>query len=165
MLDLRDLRRLKVFADLSEEQSVFIAGQIEQLGFRPNQIIVKEHAVGDCMYILSDGAVRVTKTAEGREIMLATLEAGEFFGEMCLFYEAPRSADVIANCECKLLKITRQGFDALLQQRPDICALFLRAVIRVVAMRLRSMDKKYADSMLSSRFYTHQRQSSEFKLE
>jgi CRP/FNR family transcriptional regulator, cyclic AMP receptor protein len=157
MLDPRELRRLKVLADLSEEQVAFVVGLIEQPSFRPNQVIVKEHAMGDCMFILFEGAVRVTKTVDGREIMLATLEAGDFFGEMCLFYDAPRSADVVANCDCRLLKITRQNFDALLQQRPDICALFLRAVIRVVAMRLRSMDKKYADSMLSSRFYAHPR--------
>ena len=157
MLDPLELRRLKVLADLNEEQVAFIAGLTEQPAYRPNQIVVKEHAMGDCMYILLDGTVRVTKTVEGREIMLAALEVGDFFGEMCLFYEAPRSADVVANGECKLLKITRERFDVLLQQRPDICALFLRAMIRVVAMRLRSMDKKYADSILSSRFYTRQR--------
>jgi len=157
MLDLRDLRRLKVFADLNEEQATFVAGLIEQLAFHPNQIIIKEHAVGDCMFVVLEGAVRVTKTVEGREVMLATLEVGDFLGEMCLFYEAPRSADVIANGDCKLLKITRQNFDALFEQRPDICAFFLRAVIRVVAMRLRSMDKKYADSMLSSRLYAQLR--------
>ena len=157
MLDLRDLGRLKVFADLNEEQIGFVAEMMEQMSFHPNQLIIKEHAVGDCMYIVLDGAVRVTKTSDGRELMLATLEVGDFLGEMCLFYEAPRSADVIANCECRLLKITREKFDSLFQQRPDICAVFLRAVIRVVAMRLRSMDKKYADSMLSSRFYAHPR--------
>ena len=157
MLDPRELRRLKVFADFSEEQLDFVAGMVEQLTFRPNQIIIKEHTVGDCMYIVFDGTVRVTKTAGEREVMLATLEVGDFLGEMCLFYDAPRSADVVANSECKLLKITRGDFDTLLQQRPDICALFLRALMRVVAMRLRSMDKKYADSMLSSRLYAHQR--------
>ncbi len=109
------------------------------------------------MYIVLEGAVRVTKTVDGREIMLATLEVGDFLGEMCLFYDAPRSADVVANYDCKLLRLTRTNFDAIFQQRPDISALFLRAVIRVVAMRLRNMDKKYADSMLSSRFYSPQR--------
>jgi CRP/FNR family cyclic AMP-dependent transcriptional regulator len=157
MLDPRDLRRFKVFADLNEEQVSFVATMLQQLSFHPNQLIIKEHALGDCMYIVSEGAVRVSKTVEGREIMLATLEVGDFLGEMCLFYEAPRSADVIANCECKLLKFTRQHFDRLLQDRPDICAVFLCAVMRVVAMRLRSMDKKYADSMLSSRLYAHRR--------
>ncbi len=153
MLDSRDLRRLKVFGDLTDEQAAFVAGLIQELAFRPNQLIIKEHDVGDCMYVVSGGTVCVTKTVDGREIMLAALEVGDFIGEMCLFYEAPRSADVVARSECKLLKITRENFEALFQQRPDICAVFLRAVIRVVAMRLRSMDKKYADSMLSSRLY------------
>ena len=120
---------------------------------KPNRVIVKRNDKGDCMYLLLDGEVRVSNTVEGRETILAKLETGDFFGEICLFDEGARSADVIANRDCTLLKITKQAFDDMIEQHPAIGALFLRSMFRVVASRLRNMDKKYVDSMLLSRFW------------
>ena len=82
--------------------------------------------------------------------MLAKLETGDFFGEMCLFDEVPRSANVLANAHCTLLRVTKQAFDSMIETHPDLAALFLRAMLRTVAGRLRTMDKKYVDSMLAS---------------
>lgn len=147
------LRRLKVFADLTEEQLSLFVSLVEPLQVKPNRVIVKRNDRGDCMYLLLDGEVRVSETVDGRETTLATLETGDFFGEMCLFDEGARSADVVAKRDCTLLKITKQAFDDMIVQHPAIGALFLRAMVRVIAGRVRSMDKKYIDSMLLSRFW------------
>ena len=80
----------------------------------------------------------------------ADLGVGDFFGEMCLFDEGQRSADVIANRECVLLKISKKAFDDLIVDHPAIGALFLRAMMRVVVSRVRKMDKKYVDSMVTA---------------
>jgi CRP-like cAMP-binding protein len=102
------------------------------------------------MYLILNGEVQVSRTTRGRETVLARLETGDFFGEMCLFDEAPRSANVIASRTCTLLKITKQAFDSMVETHPALAALFLRAMLRTVAGRLRTMDKKYVDSMLAS---------------
>jgi CRP/FNR family cyclic AMP-dependent transcriptional regulator len=147
------LRRLKVLADFSEDQLALFVSLLEPVQMKPNRVIVKTNDNGDCMYLLLDGEVRVSNTVEGRETILAKLETGDFFGEICLFDEGARSADVIANRDCTLLKITKQAFDDMIEQHPAIGALFLRSMFRVVASRLRNMDKKYIDSMLLSRFW------------
>jgi len=147
------LRRLKVLADFSEDQLALFVSLLEPVQMKPNRVIVKRNDKGDCMYLLLDGEVRVSNTVEGRETILAKLETGDFFGEICLFDEGARSADVIANRDCTLLKITKQAFDDMIEQHPAIGALFLRSMFRVVASRLRNMDKKYVDSMLLSRFW------------
>jgi len=147
------LRRLKVLADFSEDQLALFVSLLEPVQMKPNRVIVKRNDKGDCMYLLLDGEVRVSNTVEGRETILAKLETGDFFGEICLFDEGARSADVIANRDCTLLKITKQAFDGMIEQHPAIGALFLRSMFRVVASRLRNMDKKYVDSMLLSRFW------------
>lgn len=147
------LRRLKVLADLTDDQLSLFVSLVEPVQVKPNRIIVKRNDPADSMYLLLGGEVRVSDTVEGRETTLATLETGDFFGEMCLFDEGSRSADVVTNRDCILLKITRQAFDDLIVQHPAIGALFLRAMIRIIALRVRSMDKKYIDSMLLSRFW------------
>ena len=147
------LRRLKVLADFTEDQLDLFVSLVEPVQVKPNRVIVKRNDPGDCMYLLLEGEVRVSNTVEGRETILAKLETGDFFGEICLFDEGARSADVMANRDCTLLKITKPAFDDMIVQHPAIGALFLRSMFRVVASRLRNMDKKYVDSMLLSRFW------------
>jgi len=147
------LRRLKVLADFSEDQLELFVSLVEPVQVKPNRVIVKRSDKGDCMYLLLDGEVRVSNTVEGRETILAKLETGDFFGEICLFDEGARSADVMANRDCTLLRITKQAFDDMIVQQPAIGALFLRSMFRVVVSRLRNMDKKYVDTMLLSRFW------------
>jgi len=147
------LRRLKVLADLTDDQLALFVSLVEPLQVKPNRLVVRRNDPGDAMFLLLVGDVRVSDTVEGKDTTIATLETGDFFGEMCLFDEGPRSADVIANRECTLLKITKQAFDDLIVEHPAIGALFLRAMFRVVVGRVRNMDKKYVDSMVLSRFW------------
>ena len=147
------LKRLKVFSDLTEDQLSIFVSLVEPVQVKPNRLVVRMKDRADCMYLLLNGEVRVSETTDGRETILAVLETGDFFGEMCLFEEAQRTADVVANRDCTLLKITKQAFDNIIETQPLIGALFLRAMLRVVAGRVRTMDKKYVDSMLLSRFW------------
>jgi NTE family protein len=147
------LRRLKVLADLTEAQIVLFVELVEPVQVKPNRVIVKMREPGDCMYLLLDGDVRVSQVVDGRETILATLETGDFFGEVCLFDDGLRTADVVAIRDCTLLKITKQAFDTMVAQHPDVGVLFLRAVMRAVVARVRAMDKKYVDSMMLARYW------------
>jgi CRP-like cAMP-binding protein len=151
------LRRLKVFADMTEEQVSVFLNLVEPLLVRSNRLIVKMGEPGDCMYVLLDGEVRVSQSVEGGETILAKLNTGEFFGELCLFDEGRRSADVMAARDSTLLRISRQAFDTLRQRHPPITALFLHAILKTVAARMRSTDEKYVDSMLLVRFWSRDR--------
>ena len=148
------LKRLKVFADMTEQQVSVFADSVEPIQAKANHIIIKSNEPGDCMYLLLDGDVRVSEFVEGRETMLATLETGDFFGEMSLVDQRPRSADVVANRDCTLLKITKQAFDQVIVDHPDTASRFLLGILRTVAGRLRKLDKKYGDSMLLSRYWS-----------
>ncbi len=145
------LRRLKVLADLTEEQLAVFVSLVEYVQVKPNRVIVKMHDEGDCMYLLLAGEVRVSQTVDNRETILAVLETGDFFGEVCLVEGGVRSADVVAKSDCQLLKITKQAFENVVETRPDIAARFLLAVMRVVSGRIRATDKKFMDSFLMSR--------------
>lgn len=148
MVDPAQLQRLRVFAGLNKEQREFLAGVVEEVVFNPDQTIVSEGDTGDCMYVLSGGVARVFKTVNRGKATLATLEPGDFFGEISMMMGAPRTASVEARGECRALKLGRRDFDELMKKRPDICAAFLRSVTLHTATRLTSMNRRFADSLL-----------------
>ena len=149
-LSITQLKRLNVFTDLTDDQLATFVSLVEPVQVTFNNPIVMMNQLGNSMYLILNGEVQVSRTTGSHETVLAKLETGDFFGEMCLFDETPRSATVSATRHCTLLKITRQAFDSMIETHPVLAALFLRAMLRTVAGRVRTMDKKYVDSMLVS---------------
>jgi CRP-like cAMP-binding protein len=145
------LRRVRILASMSDEQLQQFAGFMDILRVRQWEEIVKEGSPGDAMYLLLDGEVRVRLMIAGKETILATLCSGEFFGEVALFDHGPRSADVIANKECLLLRVPAGAFQKLIEQVPSLAAPFLFAVSRTLIARIRADNKRYRDSIAFAR--------------
>lgn len=107
------LRQVPIFGSLSadELQRVVDAPANGVVTFRAGHMIVAENDIADCMYIVLDGAVDVRITAVGgREITIATLKAGEFFGEQALLPGSTgrRNATVRALSDCRLFRIAKR---------------------------------------------------------
>ncbi|MCX8157613.1 MAG: cyclic nucleotide-binding domain-containing protein [Verrucomicrobiae bacterium] len=145
------LRRLKVFADLSDSQIQQFISHMEMRPVKQWDIVVREGDVGDAMYLILQGELRVRLMVQGRESLLATLQTGEFFGEISLFDTGPRSADVVANTDSLLLKISAAAFHRLAARQPELAAPFLLAVGKTMTARLRATNKRYHDSLLFAR--------------
>ena len=80
---------------------------------KKGEIIVKQDDPGDCMFVLVDGGARVVHHSGGRDIDLAALKPGDFFGELALVDDGLRSADVQALSDCALLRITQAVISAV----------------------------------------------------
>lgn len=115
---------------------------------KPGDVIVKQDDPGDCMYIMVKGKARVVHHKDGHYIELATLRPGDFFGEIALVDEGPRSADVQALEECVLLKITQAVISAVAGVYPTAAFKFLIAIGRIMVGRLRRSTQRYVDSLL-----------------
>lgn len=89
--------------------------------------IIKEGSLGDSAYILKSGIVEVRKKTEHKQLLLATLEAEEIFGEMSLIEDKPRSASVIAKTAVVVDEITREDFMGLLDDKKSFIIPILRA--------------------------------------
>src|SRR5690606_9484013 len=97
---------------------------------------------GDSLYVLRSGTVKIYRVAEdGREKTLAILHDGEFFGEMALLDEEPRSAIAEALAPTTAYALRRSDFHALLGENPQ---LSLR-IIRVLSRRLRQTNAQLTD--------------------
>jgi CRP-like cAMP-binding protein len=128
-----------MFSGVSSEVLTLIASLLIERRFPKHKTIVEEGAPGDYMYIISEGRVKVTKlSGDGREKILELLEVGDFFGEMSLFDEAPRSASVKAMSDVRILALARNDFLRLLSRSPDLAL----SVIQELTRRLRQVDEQ-----------------------
>ena len=106
-------------------------------------VIIKEGDPADCAYEIITGRVQVETSKGGRKIVLARLGSGQFFGELGLIAEAPRSATVIAAQDCVLRVINRATFNRLLRRSPT--SLF--PVLKALFDRLREMNARYLKAL------------------
>ena len=141
------LRRVKIFADLTDAQLERFVAFMEIERARQWKEIVKQGDQGDAMFLVLEGELRVRMMIGGKESILVTLGPGEFFGEISLFDHGPRSADVVANTDSMLLKISSKKFEHLIGQAPDLAAPFLFAMGKTLTARIRADNKRYRDSI------------------
>jgi len=134
MLD--ELRQVPLLADLSEEDLEQLYKMAEAVSIPAGELVLQEGDPGDSLYIVLDGELEVTKRHGSQEILLAVYRAGQFFGEMALLEQAPRSASVRTLRESRLLVISQAAFQTLLSCSPS--APF--KIIRTVTSRLRSTE-------------------------
>lgn len=118
--------RYLAFADLMR-----VAGIARELRWPAGTPFFKENSPGDSMYILLDGRVGVSKSG----LELAELKPGHHFGEMALIERAPRSATVVAQTDCDVLVIEREGFYGLLAEETTAVKL-LWGLVRMLNARL-----------------------------
>jgi CRP/FNR family cyclic AMP-dependent transcriptional regulator len=106
--------------------------------FPAGTVIFKQGDPGDYMYVVKEGTVNITLG----DRLLETVEAGGVFGEMALIDNEARSASASAKTDCQLVPLDGKKFRFLIQQTP----FFAQHVIRVLAQRLRNMNKQLARS-------------------
>ncbi len=110
---------------------------------KSGQTVFVEDDLGTEMYIIRDGQVEIVKDLEGEERQLAVLGQGDFFGEMSILEDMPRTATARALVDCKLLAINGTTFDQMLRKDPEITVRIMRKLSR----RLRETDRMLRDAL------------------
>ncbi len=145
------LRRVKILAEMNDQQLGRFAQMMEVRQVRQWTEIVKQGTPGDAMYMVLDGEVRVRLLIGEKETILTTLSVGDFFGEGSLFDHGLRSADVVANHDSTLLRVSSAKFESLVRESPDLATPFLLAICRTMSARIRADNKRLRDSIAISR--------------
>lgn len=139
------LKRVPLFSDLSGAELARFAEVTREREYPKNSVILFEDDPGDALYIVSTGQVKVVLIGEdGREVILSVLGDGDFFGEMALIDDEPRSAHVIAMRDSQLLVLRREDFQVQLEAHPQIALKLLRVLVQ----RLRRADEKIGGLVL-----------------
>jgi CRP-like cAMP-binding protein len=114
--------------------------------YKDNEVIFNDGDQGDAMYIIYEGEVKIFKDIEGRRTTLATLKEGDFFGEMALIENKPRSAGASAKGNTKLIELNREVFEESIKTNPEI----IMAILKEMSERLREADQQIKLLMLKS---------------
>jgi Cyclic nucleotide-binding domain/GYF domain 2 len=146
-----ELRRVKAFSDLTEDQLSRFVDFMEVQNVRQWTQVVRQGEHGDAMFLVLEGELRARLLIDGKESTLVTLGPGDFFGEISLFDQGPRSADVLANVDSVVLKISSAAFSGLVKNAPDVAAQFLMSVSKTLTARIRADNKRYRDSVIIGR--------------
>jgi CRP-like cAMP-binding protein len=137
-MDQREmLRRVSIFSDLDEAALSSIGRLVTERRFAKESLIVGQEDPGDALFVVSSGKVKVVLYGRsGREVILSIFKPGDFFGEMSLLDNQPRSANVIALEDSTLLMLERRLFARHLEQYPRTALNILAEMSR----RLRRAD-------------------------
>jgi HD-GYP domain-containing protein (c-di-GMP phosphodiesterase class II) len=131
---LEELRSIQFFSEMSPKDLRMVARFAATKKHRKGQTVIREGTVADTFYIIQKGKVAITKKLEdGEEMVLAVHYDGDFFGEMALLDEGPRSASAVALQSTVLLEISREDFSRLLKKAP----LLAYEMMRELSTRLR----------------------------
>ena len=136
------LRRIKILAELNDAQLDHLLSYLELQRVSQWSTVVRQGEQGDAMYLVLAGELRARTMAGERETILGTFSAGDFFGDMSLFDHGPRSADVIANVDSTVLRISVTAFDRLTREAPALATPFLRATAKTLSARIRASNKR-----------------------
>jgi CRP/FNR family cyclic AMP-dependent transcriptional regulator len=118
------LRTVPLFARCSKKQLATIASLCDELELPPGRELAHEGARGYEFGVIVEGSAVVTKGGQ----KLRELGAGDFFGEIALVTDTPRTATVVSDSPIRLLVLTARGFRELLRQSPEIQGNVLRAL-------------------------------------
>ncbi|HLT29353.1 MAG TPA: cyclic nucleotide-binding domain-containing protein [Myxococcaceae bacterium] len=147
------LSEVPLFAGLTRAQLDRIAAVGKVRRYPARSHVFHEGDPGEEMFIVLNGAVRVSKSLSGLgEEALAILEPGQSFGEMSIIDDSPRSADAIVHRECELLVLSRQSLDELMFTDKDLAYVLLWAFVHTLSGRLRETNEKLKTFFASSRF-------------
>ncbi len=122
------LGRAPLFAGLSRDELKELAKLSEDLEVSEGKVLCREGETAQEFFVIVDGEVDVTQDGE----RVATLSDGDFFGEIALLEDIPRTATVTAKAPLRFFVLTRQAFWSLIERQPDVERKILRALAKRV---------------------------------
>lgn len=140
------LRSVPIFSDLNQNDINKISERMVSRTYDKGQVILLEEATGETFFVIAGGSVKITRLSDdGREVILAILGEGDFFGEMSLLDGAGRSANVISLENSEVLTLSRNDFLEILETYPKIAI----SLLEELTMRLRKSDQQIESLSLS----------------
>jgi CRP/FNR family cyclic AMP-dependent transcriptional regulator len=127
------LSQVPLFAQMDKKALNSVANSAGKKSYKSGEVIAKEGDKALSFFLILDGSVEVRR---GKRV-LAILGKGQFFGEMALLDEQPRSADVVATTDTSCILLTSWAFAGVMAANPEISKVIIKELVR----RLRETDK------------------------
>lgn len=145
MISLSELRKIPLLVELSDEELTRLATVMKERRTPKGSYIVYVEDPGPSMMFIAEGKVKINLISnDGKEVVLATLEEGDFFGEIAVLTGEDRSANVVALADCRLFVLGSDDFNRHILENSGLT----RAMVKELALRLRTASTKIGDLAL-----------------
>lgn len=137
------LQNIQFFDGLSDSDIVLISQKFQIVQFKKGKTVIDEGDIGDCFYIIGEGEIEINRRIDLSQTVTPLIKLGvnEYFGEMSLIDENPRSANAVAFTDVTLLKLSKDDFIGICLRHPSV----LFNLIRTLSGRLRDTNQKFID--------------------
>jgi len=143
---LRSLHKIELFSGLSTHTLAELCGLMRQVNFKKNSLVITQGENTRSLFVITSGRLKVfANNEEGDQTIFTFMGAGDFFGELSLLDDAPRSASVIAVEDSTGYSLSHQNFNTFLNHHPEVC----QSLFKALTTRIRQMDETICN--LSSR--------------
>ncbi|MBX3270179.1 MAG: cyclic nucleotide-binding domain-containing protein [Sandaracinaceae bacterium] len=147
------LASIQLFQEIHPAGIERLAAVCSEESYRVGDVIFREGEVGDKLYLILEGKVRISREVSGMgEEALAVLGPGAAFGEMSLIDDFPRSADARVHERCRLLVLTKSALEDLLFLDKDLAYEILWNFVKILSARLRETNDKMTFLSVTGKF-------------
>jgi CRP/FNR family cyclic AMP-dependent transcriptional regulator len=130
------LQQVEIFRGLTNDELAVLAASSARRAFPKNTVVIHEDDPADALYIIETGKVKVyCSDKNGKEFIMNTQAAGDYFGELALLDDSTRSASVRTVEKCEFCIITKDAFNQVLDHHPKIC----KQLLHNLASRVRKL--------------------------
>lgn len=136
------LKAVPLFSDLKPSELKKVRRLLHEREYQPGEVIFREGEAGHGMYLIKKGSVRIVVKTPVGEQELTVLTAPQFFGEMALLEDAPRSASSVAVERTVLLGFFEPDLESLIERDSELGSRILWRLARLMAARLRLTNDK-----------------------
>ncbi len=141
-LDVEALKSLPLFKDLTPAELANVVSLFFEKNYSKNSTLFVEGMTGEILYVIKKGSVNIIKKLpNNQEAVLATLNEGEFLGEMSLIDNRPRTATAKVAEESILLVMTKKAFNTMIEKYPAVALKVLLVFLRIANDRLRKANE------------------------
>lgn len=143
------LKDIPIFENLKRRELRVISAYLHEREYEPEEYIFRTHQPGAAMFIVESGVVDVVYDQENHDLSLARLKQGEFFGELALLDNSPRSASAVAKEKTHLLAIYRNDLEKLIMSQPVIGGKIMKQLAIIIGMRLKATNEQLSQNQIS----------------
>ncbi|HIB03887.1 MAG TPA: cyclic nucleotide-binding domain-containing protein [Candidatus Marinimicrobia bacterium] len=145
------LRQVPIYKDFSKKEFTELEKLVHHRTYASGDFVFKNRAPGEGMYIIMKGTIKITiGTRSGDEKVLAELKEGDFFGELALFDNEPRSANALATTDSKLIGFFTADLLSLQDRNPQMTNKILMNLGSMLGERLRSTNHLLLEAQIKS---------------
>jgi small-conductance mechanosensitive channel len=149
------LKHVEMFSQLTDDERKELAVRMKFAPFVRGEVMTRKGSQAHWLYLIMEGEAQVEICVEGKTEKVATLRAGDYFGEMALMTGQPRRANVMAITNVTCYRLDKEAFENILRNRPEIAEYISRTLARR-SIELESIQEELKEETKTNRMQTKQ---------